>query len=164
MTLESCVKTAVGASEILETVRSVTGFSCLWRKRKSLTSLHLVNLSDKPQWFMDIVPEGKVPVVKFDDKWVVPDSDVIVGFLKDKLHETSRDIDIEDISNILQVCEEQGCKRWIRAGLARGIEGIEHFEKNVDKLKMQTTLIDIIDYLFIWLYKLRLRLIYVSIE
>ncbi|KAK2637398.1 hypothetical protein Ddye_032190 [Dipteronia dyeriana] len=34
-------------------------------------------------------PEGKVLVVKFDDKWVVPDSDVIVGILEEKFHERS---------------------------------------------------------------------------
>lgn len=33
-------------------------------------------------------PEGKVPVVKFDGKWV-PDSDVIVGILEDKYPEPS---------------------------------------------------------------------------
>lgn len=33
-------------------------------------------------------PEGKVPVVKFDDKWV-SDSDVIVGILEEKFPEPS---------------------------------------------------------------------------
>lgn len=33
-------------------------------------------------------PEGKVPAVKFDDKWV-PDSDVIVGILEEKYPEPS---------------------------------------------------------------------------
>lgn len=28
-------------------------------------------------------PEGKVPVIKFDEKWI-PDSDVIVGLLEEK--------------------------------------------------------------------------------
>lgn len=38
--------------------------------------------------FLEISPEGKVPVVKFDDKWV-PDSDVIVGTLEEKYPEPS---------------------------------------------------------------------------
>ncbi|GKU91851.1 hypothetical protein SLEP1_g5664 [Rubroshorea leprosula] len=50
--------------------------------------MHLINVSDKPQWFLEISPEGKVPVVKFDDKWV-PDSDVIVGILEEKYPEPS---------------------------------------------------------------------------
>lgn len=38
--------------------------------------------------FLDVNPEGKVPVVKFDDKWV-SDSDVIVGILEEKYPEPS---------------------------------------------------------------------------
>ncbi|KAH7537297.1 hypothetical protein FEM48_Zijuj03G0077800 [Ziziphus jujuba var. spinosa] len=36
--------------------------------------------------FLEVNPEGKVPVVKFDDKWV-SDSDVIVGILEEKFPE-----------------------------------------------------------------------------
>lgn len=38
--------------------------------------------------FLEVSPEGKVPVVKFDDKWV-PDSDVIVKSLEEKYPEPS---------------------------------------------------------------------------
>lgn len=38
--------------------------------------------------FLEISPEGKVPVVKFDDKWVA-DSDVIVGIIEDKFPDPS---------------------------------------------------------------------------
>lgn len=38
--------------------------------------------------FLEVSPEGKVPVVKFDGKWV-PDSDVIVGILEDKYPDPS---------------------------------------------------------------------------
>ncbi|XP_052312456.1 glutathione S-transferase DHAR2, partial [Populus trichocarpa] len=38
--------------------------------------------------FLEVNPEGKVPVVKFDDKWV-SDSDVIVGILEEKYPEPS---------------------------------------------------------------------------
>ncbi|KAF2295966.1 hypothetical protein GH714_035441 [Hevea brasiliensis] len=57
-------------------------------EKKLSYKLHLINVSDKPQWFLKISPEGKVPVVKFDDKWV-PDSDVIVGILEEKYPEPS---------------------------------------------------------------------------
>lgn len=33
--------------------------------------------------FLEANPEGKVPVIKFDDKWIA-DSDVIVGILEEK--------------------------------------------------------------------------------
>lgn len=38
--------------------------------------------------FTEISPEGKVPVAKFDDKWVA-DSDVIVGIIEEKYPEPS---------------------------------------------------------------------------
>ncbi|GLT88959.1 hypothetical protein SLE2022_069650 [Rubroshorea leprosula] len=86
--LEVCVKAAVGAPDVLG--------DCPFSHRVLLTSeekkipykMHLINVSDKPQWFLEISPEGKVPVVKFDDKWV-PDSDVIVGILEEKYPEPS---------------------------------------------------------------------------
>ncbi|XP_030480592.2 glutathione S-transferase DHAR2-like, partial [Cannabis sativa] len=43
---------------------------------------HLINLSDKPTWFLQVNPGGKVPVVKFDEKWV-SDSDVIANGVGD---------------------------------------------------------------------------------
>uniref|UniRef100_A0A0D6R3J7 GST N-terminal domain-containing protein n=1 Tax=Araucaria cunninghamii TaxID=56994 RepID=A0A0D6R3J7_ARACU len=43
----------------------------------------LVDLSNKPDWLFEISPEGKVPVIKLDDKWI-PDSDVITRMLEEK--------------------------------------------------------------------------------
>ncbi|XP_070675087.1 glutathione S-transferase DHAR3, chloroplastic-like [Malus domestica] len=40
------------------------------------------------QWFTEVNPEGKVPVVKFDDKWVA-DFDVIVGIIEKVRHGVS---------------------------------------------------------------------------
>ncbi|RRT41836.1 hypothetical protein B296_00044538, partial [Ensete ventricosum] len=46
--------------------------------------LKLIDLSEKPQWFLEINPEGKVPVIDFGDgKWV-PDSDVITVIIEEK--------------------------------------------------------------------------------
>ncbi|KAJ8761194.1 hypothetical protein K2173_001250 [Erythroxylum novogranatense] len=45
--------------------------------------MKLVDLSNKPEWFLKISPEGKVPVVKFGEKWV-PDSDVITLSIEEK--------------------------------------------------------------------------------
>ncbi|KAE9451387.1 hypothetical protein C3L33_16713, partial [Rhododendron williamsianum] len=52
-------------------------------EKKIPYKVQLVNLSDKPQWFLEQNPEGKVPVIKFEDKWI-PDSDVIVGIIEEK--------------------------------------------------------------------------------
>ncbi|TXG49667.1 hypothetical protein EZV62_025542 [Acer yangbiense] len=88
MTLEICVKAATGAPEILGDCPFCHRVLITLEEKKIPYKLHLVNLSNKPQWFLDISPEGKVPVVKFDDKWV-PDSDVIVGILEEKFPEPS---------------------------------------------------------------------------
>ena len=38
--------------------------------------------------FLEINPEGKVPVIKHEGKWV-PDSDVITGIIEEKFPEPS---------------------------------------------------------------------------
>ncbi|XP_048430395.1 probable glutathione S-transferase DHAR2, chloroplastic isoform X2 [Pyrus x bretschneideri] len=48
--------------------------------------LKLVDLGNKPEWFLKINSEGKVPVVKLDEKWVA-DSDIITQALEEKYPE-----------------------------------------------------------------------------
>ncbi|KAK6154140.1 hypothetical protein DH2020_013779 [Rehmannia glutinosa] len=48
--------------------------------------LKLVDLKNKPEWFLNISPEGKVPLIKLDEKWI-PDSDVITQALEEKFPE-----------------------------------------------------------------------------
>nr|ACU18720.1 unknown [Glycine max] len=43
----------------------------------------LVDLTNRPEWFLKVNPDGKVPVIKFDEKWV-PDSDIITQTLEEK--------------------------------------------------------------------------------
>ncbi|XP_047164689.1 glutathione S-transferase DHAR3, chloroplastic-like [Vigna umbellata] len=43
----------------------------------------LVDFTNRPEWFLKANPDGKVPVIKFDEKWV-PDSDVITQTLEEK--------------------------------------------------------------------------------
>ncbi|XP_012838812.1 PREDICTED: glutathione S-transferase DHAR3, chloroplastic, partial [Erythranthe guttata] len=50
--------------------------------------LKLVNLNNKPEWFLSISPEGKVPIIKLGEKWI-PDSDVITQALEEKFPEPS---------------------------------------------------------------------------
>lgn len=51
--------------------------------------MKLVNLSDKPDWFLEISPEGKVPVYKGEDGNWVADSDVITGIIEEKYPDPS---------------------------------------------------------------------------
>nr|AGT16325.1 dehydroascorbate reductase [Saccharum hybrid cultivar R570] len=48
--------------------------------------LKLVDLANKPDWLFEINPEGKVPIVKFEEKWI-GDSDVITQTLEEKYPE-----------------------------------------------------------------------------
>ncbi|CAA2967820.1 glutathione S-transferase DHAR3, chloroplastic [Olea europaea subsp. europaea] len=48
--------------------------------------LKLVDLANKPEWFLKVSPEGKVPLIKLDEKWI-PDSDVITQALEEKFPE-----------------------------------------------------------------------------
>eukprot|EP00262_Sarcandra_glabra_P007144 TRINITY_DN19745_c0_g1_i1.p1 TRINITY_DN19745_c0_g1~~TRINITY_DN19745_c0_g1_i1.p1 ORF type:complete len:225 (-),score=37.27 TRINITY_DN19745_c0_g1_i1:376-1020(-) len=80
---EICVKAAAGAPDILG--------DCPFCQRVLLTleekhlpyTLKLVDLSNKPQWFLEISPEGKVPLLKCDGKWIA-DSDVITQIIEEK--------------------------------------------------------------------------------
>ncbi|XP_071686363.1 glutathione S-transferase DHAR2-like [Rutidosis leptorrhynchoides] len=61
---------------------------CMVSYNNHLINTHLINLETKPEWFVEVSPEGKVPVIKIDEKWI-SDSDVIVGLIEDKYHEPS---------------------------------------------------------------------------
>lgn len=46
--------------------------------------IEYIELSDKPQWFLDISPNGQVPVLVTEDDTVLFESDAIVEYLDDK--------------------------------------------------------------------------------
>ncbi|XP_021729710.1 glutathione S-transferase DHAR2-like [Chenopodium quinoa] len=83
MAIEVCVKAAVGAPDILGDCPFSQRVLLTLEEKKIPYQMHLIDVSNKPKWFLEVNPEGKVPVVKLDDKWV-SDSDVIVGLLEEK--------------------------------------------------------------------------------
>ncbi|KAI4384456.1 hypothetical protein MLD38_002611 [Melastoma candidum] len=88
MALEICVKAATGAPDVLGDCPFCQRVLLTLEEKKVPYTTKLVDLGNKPQWFLEINPEGKVPVIKIDDKWVA-DSDVIVGILEEKYPEPS---------------------------------------------------------------------------
>ncbi|KAL4577919.1 hypothetical protein LXL04_014034 [Taraxacum kok-saghyz] len=84
--LEVCAKSSI-------TVPNRLG-DCPFTQRVLLTleekhlpyNLKLIDLGNKPEWFLSISPEGKVPIVKLDDKWIA-DSDVITKTVEEKFPE-----------------------------------------------------------------------------
>ncbi|XP_022986027.1 glutathione S-transferase DHAR2-like [Cucurbita maxima] len=83
MAIEVAVKAAVGALNVIGDCPFTQRVLLTLEEKKVPYILHLINLSDKPCWFLGVSPEGKVPVAKIDCQWV-PDSDVIVRILEDK--------------------------------------------------------------------------------
>ncbi|XP_058774804.1 glutathione S-transferase DHAR1, mitochondrial-like [Vicia villosa] len=86
MALEIAVKAAVGAPTVLGDCPFSQRALLTLEEKKVPYNIHLIDVSNKPAWFLEVNPGGKVPVVKFDGKWV-PDSDVIVGILEEKYPE-----------------------------------------------------------------------------
>ncbi|XP_026418826.1 glutathione S-transferase DHAR2-like [Papaver somniferum] len=88
MALEICAKAAVGAPHLLGDCPFTQRVLLTLEEKNISYQMHLIDVSNKPQWFLEVNPEGKVPVVKFDGKWV-PDSDVITQILEEKYPEPS---------------------------------------------------------------------------
>ncbi|GMP22881.1 hypothetical protein CsSME_00000695 [Camellia sinensis var. sinensis] len=83
MALEVCAKAASGAPDILGDCPFTQRVLLTLEEKKIPYKIHLINISDKPQWFLEANPEGKVPVIKFDEEWI-SDSDVIVSHIEEK--------------------------------------------------------------------------------
>ncbi|GAV76714.1 GST_N_3 domain-containing protein [Cephalotus follicularis] len=81
--LEVCVKASVTSPNNLGDCPFCQRVLLTMEEKHVPYDLKLVDLGNKPEWFLNISPEGKVPVVKFEDKWV-PDSDVITQALEEK--------------------------------------------------------------------------------
>ncbi|XP_026660286.1 probable glutathione S-transferase DHAR1, cytosolic isoform X1 [Phoenix dactylifera] len=81
--VEVCVKAATGAPDIVGDCPFCQRVLLTLEEKKVPYELKLINLDNKPDWFLAISPEGKVPVFKAnDDKWV-PDSDVITQIIEE---------------------------------------------------------------------------------
>ncbi|KAL8218193.1 hypothetical protein R6Q57_021566 [Mikania cordata] len=86
MAIEICVKAATGAPDVLGDCPFCQRVLLTLEEKQVPYKTHLVNLDSKPEWFLEVNHDGKVPSIKFDDKWV-SDSDVIVGLIEEKYPE-----------------------------------------------------------------------------
>ncbi|KAL2642409.1 hypothetical protein R1flu_009996 [Riccia fluitans] len=97
--VEAPVPTSVESMEVL--VKAADGHpdklgDCPFSQRVLLTleekhvpySAKYIDTSNKPQWFLEANPEGKVPVIKHEGKWIA-DSDVITVLLEELYPEPS---------------------------------------------------------------------------
>ncbi|XP_078178589.1 putative glutathione S-transferase DHAR1, cytosolic [Carex rostrata] len=89
MVVEVLVKAAHGAPDKLGDCPFCHKILLMLEEKNVPYQMKLVNLSDKPDWFLEINPEGKVPMYKdANGKWV-PDSDVIAQIIEEKYPEPS---------------------------------------------------------------------------
>ncbi|KAL5202812.1 hypothetical protein ABZP36_013764 [Zizania latifolia] len=84
MAVEVCVKAAVGHPDTLGDCPFSQRVLLTLEEKKVAYEMKLVDLKDKPEWFLKISPEGKVPVFNGGDgKWIA-DSDVITQVIEEK--------------------------------------------------------------------------------
>ncbi|KAI3734824.1 hypothetical protein L6452_14303 [Arctium lappa] len=88
MAIEICVKAAKGAPDVLGDCPFCERVLLTLKEKKVPYKTHLIDLDNKPKWFLEVNPDGKVPLIKFDDKWI-SDSDVIVGLVEEKYPDPS---------------------------------------------------------------------------
>ncbi|XP_021296399.1 glutathione S-transferase DHAR3, chloroplastic [Herrania umbratica] len=81
--LEVCVKASVTTPNKLGDCPFCQRVLLTFEEKHLPYDMKLVDLANKPEWFLQISPEGKVPVAKLEEKWV-PDSDVITQSLEEK--------------------------------------------------------------------------------
>ncbi|CAN0913718.1 Glutathione S-transferase DHAR3, chloroplastic, partial [Linum grandiflorum] len=81
--LEICVKASITQPTKLGDCPFCQRVLLTMEEKNVLYDMKLVDLTQKPEWFLKLSPEGKVPLVKMEDKWV-PDSDVITQSLEEK--------------------------------------------------------------------------------
>ncbi|TVU11920.1 hypothetical protein EJB05_45531 [Eragrostis curvula] len=86
--LEVCAKESITAPGRLGDCPFTQRVLLTIEEKKIPYDLKLVDLANKPDWLFQINPEGKVPIVKLEDKWIA-DSDVITQAIEEKYPEPS---------------------------------------------------------------------------
>lgn len=84
MAVEACVKAAVGAPDKLGDCPFSQRVLLTLEEKKVTYEMKLIDLSNKPDWFLKISPEGKVPVFNSGDGQWIADSDVITQVIEKK--------------------------------------------------------------------------------
>lgn len=70
--------------------------TALLEAKKVPYDIEFISLSDKPQWFLDISPNGQVPVLITDGGRALFESDAIVEYIEEAYPPLQADVSIED--------------------------------------------------------------------
>eukprot|EP00897_Mesotaenium_endlicherianum_P006609 jgi/Mesen1/5977/ME000302S04978 len=95
--VEVLVKAAVGEPDKLGDCPFSQRVLLTLEEKKIPYEAKYIDSDNKPQWFLDANPEGKVPVLKHKDAWVA-DSDVITKILEEEVSEPSLQVPEEKAS------------------------------------------------------------------
>lgn len=82
--VQVCVKSVPGSTDTIGDCPFCQRVLLTLEEKKIPYETKLIDLSNKPEWFLKISPEGKVPVLKIaEDEWI-PDSDAITQIIEEK--------------------------------------------------------------------------------
>ncbi|KAI3976979.1 hypothetical protein MKX01_008837 [Papaver californicum] len=81
--LEICVKASITTPGKLGDCPFTQRVLLTLEEKHLLYDMKMIDLANKPEWFLKVSLEGKVPLIKLDDKWLA-DSDVITQALDEK--------------------------------------------------------------------------------
>ncbi len=70
--------------------------TALLEAKRIAYELEFISLSDKPRWFLDISPNGQVPLLIADDGSVLFESDAIVEYLEEAFPALQPEISLEE--------------------------------------------------------------------
>ncbi|GJT49232.1 dehydroascorbate reductase 2 [Tanacetum coccineum] len=83
-TIEICVKAAIGAPDVLGDCPFCQWVLLTLKEKKVSYNIRYINMENKPDWFVEVNPDGIVPLIKFDDDKWVSNSDFIVEMILEK--------------------------------------------------------------------------------
>ncbi|PWA67362.1 dehydroascorbate reductase 2 [Artemisia annua] len=83
-TIEICVKAATGAPDVLGECPFCQWVLLTLEEKKVSYKTRLINMKNKPEWFVEVNPDGILPLIKFGDENWVSNSDVIVEMIDEK--------------------------------------------------------------------------------
>lgn len=97
--------------------------------------IEFISLSDKPDWFLNVSPNGQVPLLITDDDCVLFESDAIIEYLDDKYGAVDLTLNPEEKA-IERAWSYLASKNYLVQCSAMRTSNCEDFENRFSKLKL----------------------------
>ncbi|PMJ99151.1 glutathione S-transferase family protein [Vibrio sp. 10N.261.55.A7] len=95
--------------------------------------IEYINLKDKPQWFLDISPNGQVPVMVTDSGTALFESDAIIEYIEDEFDPLEQGITNEQRA-LDRAWSYLGTKHYLPQCGTMGSKDQQTFEERAEKL------------------------------